>query len=292
MPDAQVNAAYTPIGENNAIPGALSRPAKASSKAGRGQFCTVDPSDGMASLNGGATPGQISCGVADVAFISDESSVAGNAVIRLTQRHSKGLPASTESGDGFSQADYCAPFFIADENTPGKLSNFGGSNRSFGGLVFGVDERSNPLLWAGPVASCIARAVHVIENLVGASYQVADASASAATAETAIARTPVHGVVTAIEFTGAAAAAHASNFATVTLSKRDGAGGAAVVLGVFSTETGEEGSITAFTPAAFTLSVVAGALNLLETDIVTATIAKAASGVVLTGSIRLVQKAI
>ena len=211
MPDAQVNAAFTPVGENTAIPGALSRPAKANSTAGRGQFCTVDTADGMASLNDGATPGQISCGVADVAFISDSSSVAGNAVIRLTQRHGKGLPASTESGDSFTQADYCTPFFIADENTPGKLSNFSGSDRSFGGLVFGVDERSNPLLWAGPVASCLARSVHALEGCVGASFQIADASASAAIAETGAVRQPVHGVVTAIEFTGVASANHATN---------------------------------------------------------------------------------
>ena len=44
------------------------------------------------------------------------------------------------------------------------------------------------------------------------------------------------------------------------------------------------GAVTAFVPASFTLSVVAGALYLLETDIVTITTVKGGAGKVITGT--------
>jgi hypothetical protein len=289
---AEINGAYKPVNEHDAIPAYLSRPLAASEQVGRGQFVTVDLSTGYAALNDGTVPGQASAGVGDPSTLSDTSSVAGSARIRLSQRHMKSIPASAEAGDGFADTDFGKAFYIADENTPGKLSNFGANDRSLGGLVFGLDTDGYPILWTGPVAWLLARAVQALDATVGAQLYIENALASDTTTERAIHREPVHGLVTGIEFIGAAVTGDGTNFATMTISKRDGAGGAAVVLGTYSTDTGAESTISVFEPAVFTLSVVAGALNLLETDIVTATVTKDGTGQVLDGVIRVVQQVI
>lgn len=287
---AAINGAYRPVDQNAAIPASLNCPLAASAQVGRGQFATVSLSTGYAALNDGATPNQACAGFGDPSVLSDVSSSAGEARVRLSQRWTKGLPASTESNDGFTDADFAAPFWIANENTPGKLTNLSGDNRSLGGLVMGLDTDGNPILFAGPIGWTLGRAAHALDRVVGASHQIADAAANTATTERPIVRTPVHGPVTGIDFTGAAVAADDTDYVTATVSKRDGAGGAAVVLGTYDSRAANEGAITALVPAAFTLSAVAGALNLLETDIVTITIVKGGSGKVLTGAFRLVQK--
>ena len=123
MPTPAINGGYRPVNEHDAVPAFLNRPMKANAQAGRGQFVTVDLGDGLAALNDGATPGQACAGHADPSVLSDVSSVAGAARVRLSQRWSKGIPASEVVGDGFTDADFARCFFIADENTPGKLSN-------------------------------------------------------------------------------------------------------------------------------------------------------------------------
>lgn len=292
MPTPAVNASARPIHESAAVPGFLARPLAASERVGYGQFVTVAVATGLAALNDGTMPGQISGGVGDPSTLSDQSAVAGEAFVRLSQRHLEGIPASSAANDGFTDADFCVPFWIANENTPGKLSNLGGDNRSMGGLVFGLGDDGNPILWTGPVAHLMARAAHQLDAKSSAWFAIADAAANAATAERAIPREALHGTVVGIEFIGAAVAANDTNYATITVSKRDGAGGAAVVLGTYDTRAANEGAISAFEPAAFTLSAVAGALDLLETDIVTITVTKAATGQTLTGAVRLIQKVI
>lgn len=287
-----INGGYRPVNEHDAIPAFLNAPAKANAQAGRGQFVTVDLADGLAALNDGATPNQACAGFADPAVLSDVSSVAGAARIRISQRWTKGLPASEEAGDGFTEADFAAPFFIANENAPGKLSNLAGDNRSLGGLVIGLDTDGNPILFAGPIGWTLGRAAHLCDSVVGASHQIADAAANTATAERAIVREAIHGRVVAIEFIGAAVPADDTDYVTITVAKRDGAGGGAVTLGTYDSRAANQGAITAFVPAAFALSATAGALDLLETDIVTVTVAKGGSGEPLTGAIRLVQKVI
>ena len=288
----QANVDAKPVHESSAIPPQLSRPLAANAQVGFGQFVTVDPTSGMAALNDGTVPNQICAGVGNPATLSDTSAVAGEAYVRLSQRHIKGVPASALGGDGFDDTDFAVPFWIADENTPGKLTNQGGNNRSMGGLVFGLDFDGHPILWDGPVAWLLARAAHLADNFVGADGSITDGAAADVTAERAMSRQPVHGVVTGIEFIGAAVAASAANYATITVRKHDGAGGASVVLGTYSSQDTAEGAINAFEPASFTLSAVAGALNLLETDIVTVQVAKTGTGQVISGAVRLVQKVI
>ncbi len=288
---AEINGSYSPVTESDAIPGFSSVPLAADAQVGRGQFSTIAPSTGHASLNGGNVPGQIAAGMGDPSNLSDKSAVAGAATLRLSYRWFKGVPASTVASDGFTAADMAVPFYIAGDSTPGKLSHNGSDDRSLGGLVFGLDEGNNPVCWSNPIAWLLARSAHQSDATLAGSYAIADGSASAATAERAIERNPVHGVVTAIEFIGAAVTANDTNNATITVSKRDGEGGAAVSLGTLTTNVAG-GSVVAFTPKALTLSATAADLNLLETDVLTVTVAKAGSGASLVGNIRVIQKVI
>lgn len=288
----QLNGAWTPISDHNAIPGYVARPLAASAQVGKGQLVTVDPTTGYASLNDGTVPNQVAAGVGDYAELSDTSSTAGAAAARLTDRWFYGLASSTVVGDSFADSDWAVPFYIANENTLGKLSNYNGSNRSLGGVVFGLAVDSTPVAWCGPIASILGRSLLNLNATNAANYDIADAAANATIAERAIERQKVHGVVTAVEYVGAAIAADATDYVTVTVSKRDGAGGAAVVIATYDSRAANQGAATAFVPKSFSLSAVAGALNLLETDIITITTAKGGAGKTITGNVRVVQKVI
>lgn len=266
-------------------------PEAASAQGGMGQAMYFDASGNVA-LNDGTVPGLVCAGVVYPDKITATSTIAGACQAMLYQGMGGGNAASTISLDSFTAADVMTPCFDAGNGVPGKLSNSGGSNRSILGIVFGLYDNGNPRYWAGPVASLLARWLLSANATALAGYSIADAAANTATAERAIRRPKIKGTVTDISFVGAAVAADATDYDTITISKRDGAGGAAVVLGTYSTATGSNGAITAFTRAPFTLSVVAGALYLLETDIVTITVAKAAAGKGLTGDILVNGKAI
>lgn len=231
--------------------------------------------------------GLVSAGFANQDTV-DAGGSDGDARTRLQQSFVAWPNNSSVSGDGITQADMAVPFYWVDNQTPGKKSNAGGHNRSVGGLAFGLDGKpgnSAPILYVGPIAWLIARATMVTNAAPLASYGIADASASAATAERTIRRPKWHGTVTSIEFTGAAVAADNTDYVTVTVSKRDGAGGNAVTLGTYDSRAANQGAISAFQPAAFSLSAVAGALDLLETDVVTITVAKGGSGKSLVGEV-------
>jgi hypothetical protein len=266
------------------IPPSAVLPLAASSQVGRGQFATINAS-GDASLNDGSVPGLVCAGIAYPETLSDSSPVAAGAATTFWWGFSAGAPASTIASDGFTKADMGVPFFIADENTAGKKSNHSGSNRSPGGLVFGVDERGNPILWSGPVAQLVARAALVVSAAPLASFSVADAAASDAITERVIRRPKWHGTVTGVTFTGAAIAADNTDYVTITIAKRDGGGGGATTIATYDSRAANQGAATAFTPKAFALSVVAGAVDLLESDVVTITIAKAGAGMSVIGEI-------
>lgn len=283
---------WAPEGIYTQLPPASTVPMQANAEAGRGQFLTYN-SAGDAALNDGATPGLVAAGIVHPAIRTNTSSVAGAAYTEVWTGYGRYIAASTETGDGFTKADVCKPFFIADENTLGKLSNFGGDNRSLGGLVLGVDGvTGEPRFWCGPVAHAVARGVLIADAFPLADDALADAAASTTTAERAMRRPKVKGTVASIEFTGAAIAADNTDYVTVTVAKRDGAGGAAVTLGTYDSRAANQGAVTAFIPKAFSLSAVAGALYVLETDVVTITVAKGGSGKTLTGAVLVNGKAL
>lgn len=275
---------WTPVQPGTQLPSGNTVSLAASAQAGHGQALYYDASGNVA-LNDGTAPGLISAGIAEPGKLSVLSAIAGASATMVHMGLGCGQPASTIANDSFTAADVCTVAFDAGNGVPGKLSNYSGSNRSIMGLVFGLDDAGNPRVWSGPVASLCARALLAANQTRLASTEIADAAASTAISEKTIDHAQLHGLVTSIVFNGAAIAADNTDYITVTVSKRDGAGGAAVVLGTLDTRAANNGAVTAFVDKPFTLSVVAGALYLLETDIVTITTVKGGSGKVITGPV-------
>lgn len=299
MPTAQLNGGVEFVSATQVIPGYFARFLAASAQVGKGQFVTVAPATGYASLADGTVPLQISGGVGDFAELSDTNATAGAAAARLSDRMFSGLPASTSSNDGFTDADFGVPFYIKDENTPGKLSNLSGSNRSLGGLAFGLALNNTgpatPLLWAGPVAHLLARATLITSALMGGWYaHPVDAMASTTTAEKVMYRVQVHGVITGVRITSLGTlAADPTDYTTINVYKADGAGGTHVLVASYDSRAANQGALAAGVPKAFALSAVSGAINLLETDILTYEVLKAGAGkIVPVSTIEVVQKAI
>lgn len=299
MTTPQVNGGIRFISGTQAIPGYFSRFLAASAQIGLGQFASVAPATGYASLADGAVPNQISGGIGDFSQLSDTSGTAGLAMARLTDRMVSGLPASTSSNDGFTDADFGVPFYLKDENTPGKLSNLSGSNRSLGGLVFGLaieDGASpTPILWTGPVAHLLARATLLAQSIIGGWFSVpVDAMASTTTAEKTMHRLPVHGVITTVRITSLGTlVADNTDYVTINVYKADGAGGTHVLVASWDSRAANQNGLAAGIPDAFALSAVAGAINLLETDILTYEVLKAGAGKIIpVSTLEVVQKAI
>lgn len=273
------------------IPNGWTSPLAASQRVGRGQFASFNAS-GNVVLNDGATPNLVSAGVGYPSPLSDTHTTAAVAAAMLSWSFGSHAPASTTSNDPFLATDIGAVAWIKDENTIGKLSNSGGSNRSIAGLVFGLDEAGCPVLWTGPIAHLLARAALVVANAPLASHTLSDAAAGTATAERIVRRPRWHGTVTSVTYCGAAVAADNTDYVTITVAKRDGAGGGATTIATYDSRAANEGAATAFVPKAFTLSVVAGAVDLLESDEVLITVAKGGSGKQLTGEVRVNGKVI
>lgn len=108
-----------------------------------------------------------------------------------------------------------------------------------------------------------------------------DAAASTATAEHAIARIPIAAeIVSAYYGTESTITAHDTNYATLTVSVRDGAGGAASAACSQTTKiTGGSGDIAAYVPKVLTLDTTKKAVA--ANSVLTVLISKASSGVVV-----------
>ena len=281
---------YAPEGVVS-LPPLVSAPLQSAATIGAGQFLFYNAA-GDAGPTDGTVPGLVSAGVCWPAKLVTGGNSGGDASSFTWHGVGSGVPSSTLAGDAFTKADVCTPAYAATVGTIGKKSNVAGVNRPLVGLVLGLDAAGTPRLWSGPIAQSVARSLLLTASALLASQPIADASAGTATAETPIPRAAVHGLVTSVTFTGAAVVANATDYDTITISKRDGAGGAAVVIATYDTRAANQGAITAFVPAVFLLSAVAHALELLETDIVTLTVVKGGAGKVLTGVFAINGKAI
>lgn len=305
-PATQINGLLVPMGEDQAIPAYDDAPLAASSAplAAKLQYLTADPSTGMATLADDATPNQISMGYQRVDELSTFNATAGNARARVAQGFAYHMAPSTIANDTPGAADIAAPIFAADANTPGLLSHTGTvaattlKNRSLIGLSMGLVKVGGTAIkhFVGPIAQAIARGV-MLANAAngGALYKVIDAGAGTDTvntlAEALVPRAKHHGTVTAVEFVidgTTLAASGVTDFTTLTLWKRDGAGGSAVSVATITTKTI---AFTQWTAVTFTLSVVAGALDLLETDILTLVKTHGGSGAIVpSGALRVIEK--
>lgn len=182
---------------------------------------------------------------------------------------------STTANDFFADSEAPAPAYAADNRTIGKL----GTNRSLAGLFLGLDEESGKaIVWPGRIAHAIAVAL-AVAKAPGAVWQkaAADGAANTATAESLIPRHPRQERITAIEYVPAAAlTADDTDYVTITVRKRDGAGGAAVTVATMTSKiTGGSGNWSAF--QAVSLGTIANP-DLLVGDLLTIEITKAGAG--------------
>lgn len=303
---AEINGSLVPVGQEGSVPSGLSFPlvTSATPVAGKMQFITVDPGTGLANAADSALPYQIAGGfVYPDELITFDASNSGNAIVRTSWRYANHNTPSTIANDGFTAASVGTVWWHADTETPGALSHTGtvaGANlfdRSLGGLVLGLVRKGSPAIrfWVGPVAQAIARGVLLANAFPGGSWAKAvDASASTDLAEVVIDNQPkAHGPVIGVEFLvegTTLAASGTSNYATLTLSRRDGAGGVAVVVATADSQTT---AWTQWTAVTFALSAVAGAVNGLETDIFTIQRTHTGSGAALpAGRLRVIRKVI
>ena len=182
----QQNGAIAPFGEG-AIPPQLDFPLLADAQGGKLQFITIDPSTGLASPADDNTPGQIAAGVQFPDELSATSPEDGAATVRVMERAAVCLAPSTIANDGFAATDVGVPFWIADTNTPGKLSHTSTKNRSLGGLVLGlVAYGSTGIRFiGGVVGQLLGRAAMMANAFPGGSLAKAiDAGAATDLAET------------------------------------------------------------------------------------------------------------
>lgn len=193
--------------------------------AGRGQFLTLNAS-GQAGINGGGYV--LGAGIAYPAIVSD----ADGSPIAIWAGTETGMVQSAGVGDGFTDADMMVPFWIADAQTPARLSVVAGVDRAIGGFVMGMAPGSTtqPRLVTGPIASVIGLGIHAIANEVAGSVAYAvDASAATDLATSAnpfiLPRKPYRGIITAGDvIPSAALAATSGNDAIVTFVKVDTTG--------------------------------------------------------------------
>ncbi len=278
-----------PYGDHNPIPWGDTLALAASVAPYRNWLLGVVPTTGYVVAQAAGVTDLVSAGFAD----RDEpsSSSAGRSFMLARQQFVSGFLNSEETNDALLSTDYAAPFWIVDNQTVGRLSNFSGVNRSLGGLAFGIDpDTDTPILYPGPIGWTLGRAALMANNAILASVPIVDAAASDTIAERVIPTEKLHGKISSIQLVGAAIAANNTDYITLTISKRDGAGGGAVVLGTYDSRAANQGALTAFVPGEFSLSAVAGALNILETDVVTIIEAKGGAGKSVIGAVRIIGK--
>ena len=282
----QINGAWNTVGNESQLQTGFQLPPAAGARIGRGQLCTASPSTGFVGLADAAAPNQIGCGHGYPGAVTAAPGAAGSGTVLLWQGESRDAPGSTIAGDSFAATDIGVPYYAADENTPGKLSNYAGSNRSLHGIVLGL-WRGMPALWSGVVAWLVARCVTMANNAsAGAVAYPADSGAtvdigstSAATAALIIPRTKLHGALTSVEIIPSAAlSATSGNDRTITIWKLDTLGVASPVsVATFVTTT----ALVAGVAQAFTLTGTTANLNMLETDILAYSTVHASSGAVI-----------
>lgn len=305
-PTTQINGLIVPMGESQAVPAFDDAPLAGSSAplAAKLQYLTASPTTGYATLLDDATPNQISMGYQRVDELSTFNATDGNARARVTQGYAYHLAPSAIANDTPGRADIMAPIFGADANTPGLLSHTGTvaganlKNRTLIGLAGGLVKEGGVAIKhaVGPIFQAIARGVMLANAHGGGSiYKVIDAGAGTDTvntlAEALVPKGKLHGTIAAVEFVidgTTLAASGVTDFTTLTLWKRDGAGGAAVSVATITTKTIV---FTQWTTVTFTLSVVAGALDLLETDLLTLVKTHGGAGAIVpSGFLRVIEK--
>jgi hypothetical protein len=216
---------------------------------------------------------------------STSSTTNGRNAVRVWDGYGAKMPM--KSGDAFTANDVCVPAYVSAAKELAKSASASGLGRIIGGLALGLDKNGDLLAWLGPIGQLLARASLLADNYQFAQYAIADAAASTAISERVIGIVKKPGVVTVVNYTGAAFAADNTDYATGTLAKRGAADSyaAATTIATFDSRAANQGAATAFTPYAWALSGTAANLRLIPGDVLTLVTTKAASGKSLSGSI-------
>lgn len=280
-----------PAGTDDPIPYAFLHPLKASVAPFRHWLMGVDRATGFAVAQVAGVTDLVSLGFSD----RDDAagSADGGAKMIARQQVVSGFSNGT-STDAITATEYAVACWAADNQTVGKLAVVGGVNRSLVGVAFGLDPDNNlPLFYPGPIGWLLGRGAHMADAaLAGIFPKVIDAGAATDLAESMIPRqAPLHGKVSAafLDISGTTlAASGVTDFKTLIISKRDGIGGAAVVVATVDTKTI---AFTQWTSVPFVVSGVAGAANLLETDLLTIQETHGGAGAIIpAGALRVVMK--
>jgi hypothetical protein len=302
----RVNGDVAPWGDaHDLLPTTLERPLAASEQIGKGQLATINPDTGYARLNDGSVPNQIGAGVGVISETSNTSATAGGAKAWFGQQAFKRIAQSTTSLDYFTDADFWQPCYIASENTIGKLSYTGTRgttlvNRSLCGMFMGIDPTTGLAnVWVGPIAWEVARsAARNAQVLTASLFKGIDAGAAADTVavqggatltEAIVPRGKQHGKISAIDFVveGTTLALDATHYGILNIYKRDGAGGAGVLIATADGRT----AFTQFTAHAFTLVTTAGYVDLIDGDVLTLTRTHAGNGSIIpAGYVRIFER--
>ncbi len=178
---------------------------------------------------------------------------------------------NSSSSDELAITDVGRVCYLVDDETVAKTSNSGA--RSPAGLVIQVDSDGVWVLLGMPLANMLLLTTQQFEFVKAA----ADGAANTATAETLVARVPVAGRILAAYYCPSAAlTADNTDYATLSLAKRDGAGGASAAVASKATTVAGSGSWTAFVPVS--LGTISNG-TLAAGNVLTFAIAKAGSGV-------------
>jgi hypothetical protein len=202
------------------------------------------------------------------------------------------MPMSSDSDDDFTKADRCVPAYVSAAREIGKLASDSGTGRPLIGLVFGLGADGKPILWAGEVAQAIAMSKVAAQHFPGGSLaKSVDAGATSDLSETLLdGLADVDGDIAAVYFdvTGTTlAASGTSDYKTMTLYKRDGAGGSAEAVATADTKTT---AFTQWTSVAFTIDATKSFL--LSTDLLTLSESHGGNGAIIpAGKLRVIRKA-
>jgi hypothetical protein len=219
--------------------------------------------------------GLVACGVAQETVDNTDGS-SGDLFCKVQS----GVYKFKNSADAdlIAQAHLFGLCYGVDNQTVSLTSN--GGTRSVAGIVYRIDSDGVYVLVMPPAPPTVGAGLSQLGVLSFNLHKLVDGSAAATLSETAFARAGYAGTILAAYYVpDAALTADDTDYGTLTVKIRDGAGGAAATVASKTTKiTGGSGDWTAFVPVSL------GAITngtLAAGSILTALIAKAASGVVI-----------
>jgi hypothetical protein len=222
-------------------------------------------------VNATATTGLVACGVAQET-VDNTDGDAGDKSCRVYSGVHKFVNSS--GADEVLQANLFGLCYAADNQTVAATSNAGA--RSIAGVVIRIDTDGVYVQVLPPI---VGAGLGQLEVQTVELHKLADAAAATATAETTFYRAPSARTIIAAYFVpDAAVTASDADYATATIKRRDGAGGAAATVCSAATTTTGTGNCTAFVPKS--LGTITNAA-LAAGNVLTLTIAKTGNGVQL-----------